>query len=320
MAKRLLLSLGLPLLLALTAGCLNVAPLVAGKMRRVTVQESPRLFEPYRIALIDVDGFLASGDGWSLFGGTTVADVKEKLNLASDDRRVRAVVLRINSPGGEVAASDVLYQELLGFKRETGKPVVAALMGTAASGAYYVALAADSIVASPTTVTGSIGVVIDLINAEELLAKIGLRSEVVKSGAKKDMGSPTRALTPEERKILQDINRSLFERFLAVLRTGRPRMTEKDIALLSDGRVVTAQQALELNMVDQVGYLEDALAEARRLAGIGGADVILYRPFPRYAANIYARSALEPAFLGEVLKLVLRRRGPAFLYLWSPGS
>jgi len=318
MSKRAVAFSGVLVLAWAAAGCVNLASLMTGKMKAVVVEESPRWFEIYRVALIDVDGFLSSDGGWRLLGGTTVAEVKEKLKRAADDWRVRAVVLRIDSPGGEVSASDQIYREVLQFRAQTGKPVVAALMGTAASGAYYAALAADVIVASPTTVTGSVGVVIDLVNAEKLLARIGVQTEVVKSGPKKDMGSYARGLTREEREILQNINRSLFERFVAVLREGRPSMTDEDIATISDGRVVTARQALELHMVDRIGYLEDAIAEAERLAGIGGADVILYRPFPSYTSNIYAGPAGQALVL-EALDLLLRRRAPTFLYLWSPG-
>ena len=260
------------------AGCINVGPFPPEELERVVVEKSGHWLETNRIALVDVSGFIASESGfWTLLGGTSVADVQQKLQLAAADSRVRAIVLRINSPGGEASASDTIYQEVLRFKETTGKPVVAALMGTAASGGYYVALSADRIVASPTTITGSVGVIMDLINMEELYGKLGLESVVIKSGEKKDIGSPTRPMTPEEREILQGLNRALFDQFLAKVRERRPAMDEQQLKTVSDGRVLSAQEALQLNLVDRVGYLRDAIQTACDLAKIESADVVLYR-------------------------------------------
>ena len=302
------------------AGCVNLGPLVGAELEAVLVERSPRWIEPNRIALVDVEGFIGSGMAPRLFWrGAGVADVKEKLDRAAADRRVRAVVLRINSPGGEVTACDMIYEEVLRFKRESGKPVVASLMGAATSGGYYVALAADRIVAAPTTVTGSVGVVMEFVNVEGLFGKVGLRPEVIKSGDKQDIGSPMRAMTDEEREILQGVNLALFDRFAAAVRENRPQMTDEDAALISDGRILTADQALDLHMVDRVGYLDDALSEARALANIGSADVILYSPYRHYNTNIYARAGLGAGLIEEGLERLLERRGPMFLYLWSPG-
>ena len=300
-------------------GCINLPGLTPTKLERVVVQKSPRWFETNRIALVDVDGFIGSGVlAWFTGGGTTVADVKEKLNLAAEDGGVRAVVLRINSPGGEASASDMIHQEVLRFKEKTNKPVIAAFTGTATSGAYYVACAADYIVASPTSVTGSVGVIMQFVNVEGLYGKIGLRSEVIKSGKMKDIGSPTRMLTPEERAVLQGINTALFEQFLQAVRKGRPNMTREQVDVIREGSVVSAQEAERLNMVDGIGYLEEAIAKARERAGIRAADVILYRAFPTYNSNIYARPGVDLLVEGG-MEFLLRRHGPTFLYLWSPG-
>ena len=302
-------------------GCVSMRSLLVGELQQVVVEESPRWFERNRIALVDVEGFIGLGGARPfLWGGATVADVREKLERAARDGRVRAVVLRVNSPGGSVAASDMIYREVMRFRQQSGKPVVASFMGMAASGAYYAALGADRIVAAPTTVTGSVGVIMRFTNVEGLYGKIGLRSEVIKSGEKKDIGSPTRSLTAEEREILQGINRALFDRFLGVVRRRRPQMTGQDIEAISDGRILTADQALELHMIDGVGYLDDAIAAARELAGIGSADVILYRAFPHHNTNIYAISGATSELIEKGLEVLLRRRGPMFLYLWSPGS
>lgn len=306
-------------MLMMAPGCIFVNARFGGKMKEVVVEESPRFFELNRVALIDIDGFISSGGGrWRLLSGTTVADVKEKLNRAAADSRVVAVVLRINSPGGEASASDMIYEEILKFKRQSGKPVVAALMGVAASGGYYTACAADRIVAAPTCITGSIGVLLQFYNVEGLYGKIGLRREVIKSGAKKDIGSSTRAPTPEERRILTHLTDTLFDQFVAAVKKGRPAMTKKDFASVSDGRPVTAREAHELHMVDAVGHLDDAIAEALALADVGGADVIMYQPDPSYNANIYAGTGEGAGMLVEGLEIFLRRRGPTFLYLWLP--
>ena len=260
----------------------------------------PHWFETNRIALVDVSGFIASETGfWTFFGGTSVADVKQKLQLAAADSRVRAVVLRINSPGGEASASDMIYQEVLRFKEKTGKPVVAALMGTAASGGYYVALSADRIVASPTTITGSVGVIMDFVNVERLYGKIGLESEVIKSGEKKDIGSPTRPMTPEEREILQGLNRALFDQFLAVVRERRRGMDEQQLKTVSDGRIMTAQEALQLEPGGQ-----RRLSARRHRAGVRpGEDRVRRRgPLP-------LRAQLQLEHLRQVGRRIAARRG-----------
>lgn len=317
MGRRMLLVAGLLACLATQWGCLNLGPLLSGRIERVVVKKSPRWFERNRIAIVDVEGFLG-GDGW-MTGRTTVGDVREKLDRAAADPRVRAIVLRIDSPGGSVAASDMIYEQVREFRLKTDRPVVAALLGTAASGGYYVALAADSIVASPVTVTGSVGAVMHLANVEGLLGKIGVRTATFKSGKHKDIGSPTRAMTDEEREMLESLIRSYAGRFLDTVRARRPQMSAESLATIADGRVMNAEQALELGLVDSVGYLDDAIAEAQRRAGISHADVILYRPFPHYNANVYARASAQSATIGQKLARMLAYDGPALLYLWAPG-
>ena len=300
-------------------GCINISALPGGQIEEVVVRESPRWFEPNKVAIVDVESFI--GGGSRLLPGTSVADVKEKLKRAVADSSVRAIVLRVNSPGGEVSASDTIFHEVLRFRQETGRPVVAALVGTAASGGYYAALAADCIVAEPTAVTGSIGATLRYVNVEGLFGKIGLKSEHIQSGPLKDIGSATRPMTPEERKILQDLINTLFQRFIGLVRERRPDMTPADLDAISDGRVLTAQQALDLHMVDRIGYLDDALDEAYRLADIQHADVILYRHFPSYNSNIYSEAAPAPDPLARGLDLLLPPRpGAVFLYLWTPES
>ena len=319
MLKRIAVIVAVLLLPLFVSGCIFVGPAFGRRLERVTVEESPRWLEVNRIVLVDIDGFIGTGDAWSLLGGTTVADVKERLNRAAEDRSVAAVVLRINSPGGDASASDMIYQEVRRFKERTGKPVVAALLGVAASGGYYIACAADRVVAQPTCITGSVGVIMHFYNVEGLYYKLGLRREVIKSGAMKDIASMTRTMSAEERAVLEHLNATLYDRFLGAVKTGRPAMTEADLGQIADGRPVTADEALSLHMVDRVGYLSDALAEARDLADISGADVIMYSPMGKYNTNIYAGSPSPTGALERALESLARRQGPAFLYLWDPG-
>jgi len=304
------------------AGCVYVAPLNLGpgKLREEVVIPSARLIELNKVAMCEVDGFI--GDGTFLWRTTTIGEVKEKLERAAADRRVKAVILRISSPGGEVTASDVLYHELRAFREATGKPIVACIMGLGTSGAYYVALAADTIICHPTAVTGSIGVIMQGANVEGLYQKLGLKPVTIKSGDKKDIGSATRPMTEEERALLQEINQQLFERFMTTVRERRVTMNADDLTLLGDGRVVTATQALSLKMVDRVGYLDDAVAEAKHLANIRDAHVIIYTRSPWRGGSAYVTSSAEASDLTRTFEQALRTLtpslGPGFYYLWAP--
>jgi protease-4 len=244
--------------------------------------------------------------------------VREELTKAAEDKAVRAVVLRINSPGGTVTASDIVYRELALFKRTAKVPVVAVMMDVAASGGYYVALAADSIVAHPTSVTGSIGVIMLTLNAEGLLEKVGIAASAIKSGARKDMGSPFRALTAEERAIFQSVIDELHGQFVAKV-TERRRIPLETARAVADGRIYTAEQALEHRLIDRVGYMPDALELARQAAGVTQARVIVYHRPREYRATYYAGAQAAGSGLDGFASLAtLAGPGPKFLYLWWP--
>ncbi|HRU07637.1 MAG TPA: signal peptide peptidase SppA, partial [Candidatus Brocadiia bacterium] len=290
---RWLLIVGLLALVCAAPGCVYVAGFGTPDVETVVVASSPAWFETNRVAIIDVKGFLASEDAGSLFRGycTTIADVRERLDRAAEDWRVKAVVLRVNCPGGEVTASDIIHREIRDFRASTGKPVVASILSVGASGGYYVATASQSIYACPTALTGSVGVIMEYFNVKNLLAKVGVEPVVVKSGEMKDIGSMTRAMTPDERRVLQGINTAMFSRFVDVVRAGRPGMTEENLNAIKDGRVVDAATALKLGMVDRIGYLNDAIEEAKQLANITSADVVLYRRGKDPYSNIYAEAS-----------------------------
>lgn len=181
--------------------------------------------------------------------------------------QVRAVVLRIESPGGGVTPSQEIYQELTRLKEK--KPVIASLGGVAASGGYYIASACNTIVANPGTITGSIGVIMETVNVQGLLDKLGVRGGVIKAGTYKDLGSPLREMTAEEQQILKTMLEDVHQQFITAVATGR-NMEEATVRTLADGRVYSGKQAQRLGLVDHLGNLQDAITLAAQKAGIPG--------------------------------------------------
>lgn len=280
-----------------------------------------------RILVIPVQGTIADAPktGFIRSRPSLVQEVVSRLRKAEKDDKVKAVILQVNSPGGTVTASDVLYHEIAGFRERTGTPVVAAMMGTATSGAYYISLPADYIMAHPTTVTGSAGVIFLRPKVGGLIEKIGVDVEVAKSGRLKDMGSPFRPDTEEEREILQEMIDEFARRFLDLVATHR-KPVEAAMAEISTARVFLAGEALELGLIDGTGYLDDALARGRELAGLDGdARVVVYRR-QGYPDDTLYNTAAQKGGTGEVSLLDLglpALTGPAeagFYYLWLPGS
>jgi protease IV len=252
---------------------------------------------------------------------STVARVRAELEKAEDDDRVKAVVLRIDSPGGGVTASDEIWSDLVRFKKKRGIPIVASFGDVAASGGYYIACAADRIVAHPTTMTGSIGVIMLNFNVEGLLGKIGVRNETFKAGEHKDLLSPFRGATPEERRIVQKILDTLHTRFVTVVREGRPRLDPNRIGELTDGRIFDANQALEAGLVDEIGDLDAAIDAAKAAAKVEKARVVTYHRADQTPENIYSAARQVPVQV-NVLPVdlgTLVRPGPRFMYLWAPG-
>ena len=278
-----------------------------------------------KVLLVDVSNLITDAPTKRAFGLVeeegTVARIEAELKKAADDRRIKAVVLRINSPGGGVTASDQIYSDLVRFKRERDLPVVAALGDLAASGGYYVACAADRIVAHSTTVTGSIGVILMNLNVEGLLGKVGVRNETFKAGEHKDLLSPFRGATPEERRIVQSILDDLHARFIAVVRESRPRLDATRLAELTDGRICGASQALAAGLVDEIGDLRQAIAAAKAAANLETARIVMYHRPDEPRENIYsgARGLPTQVNLLPVDLGALAGSGPRFMYLWAPG-
>jgi protease-4 len=276
-----------------------------------------------RIALVDLDGVLLNQNYGNLYavGDNPLASWRDKLDLAARDPAVAAVVLRINSPGGSVTACDVMAEELRRFKAETRKPVVACLMDLATSGAYFVAVEADRIVAHPTGLTGGLGAVYNHYNLQDAMAQLNLVSDPVKSGAKIDMGTVTARLDDETRALIQQMADAYRDHLQKQVRRRRPAMTDRDQQAVADGRVLLASQALERHLVDRLGYVHDAIAEAEHQAGVAGAEVVLFHRAGYPAHSLYAITP-SPAPLGEAIPLSYpgldRSRLPTFLYLWQP--
>lgn len=229
-----------------------------------------------KVGIIYINGIIMGGKGGrGFFEGTNAGSetIMEQIKSAGKDKDVKAVVIRINSPGGSVAASQEIYQSIKWLRKTKGKPVVASLADLSASGGYYVACAADKIVANPGSLTGSIGAIWGVHNLKELYKKIGIKFEVIKSGKYKDIGSPIRELTPEERKILQNLIDDVYNQFVKAVAEGRG-LEISYVKKFADGQVFTGQQAKRLKLVDKLGNLQYAIRLAGEMGGIKGEPAI----------------------------------------------
>jgi protease-4 len=238
----------------------------------------------------------------------------EALHRYADNSMVRAIVVRINSPGGAIAPSQEIYSAIREIRRQSGKPIVASLDSVAASGGFYVAAACDQIVSNPGSITGSIGVILQWMEVKDLVAWAKIQPQTVTAGSMKDIGSPFRDVTPAERAYLQSIVAQLHSQFIRAVAAGRKgKMTEADVARIADGRIFTGEQALGLRLVDSIGTLDDAVATAGRLAGVKGKPATIYprrrRPgvFDLLSQSGESRSTIEH---------ILSRRTPSFLFQW----
>jgi protease-4 len=325
------------LVVCLFAGCCHGNGIKANMVGQVTTIMPPtQIFGPVvkmaipstteadgpRIAVIDVDGVLLNTDmtGMSSLGENPVGLFREKLDAVASDPCIRAVVLRINSPGGAVTASDIMWRDLLAFKQRTGLPVVACMLDVGAGGAYYLATAADRIVAHPTTVTGGVGVILNLYNLHETMSQFNVIGVPVKSGENIDLGSPVQAMTEESRQLLQNMADEFSARFRKIVQDSRPRLQPAALIEL-DGRVFTASHALKQGFIDEIGYLDDAVQRARELSGAMDARMVMFHRNNDRARSQYAVTPNVP-LQGSMLPVSIpgldRSRLPTFLYLWQP--
>lgn len=315
-------------LAALSAGCLPdsfiITPISASKEMEEKVLYSESLLPDGKIAIIAVDGVMLNGKQPGLLtpGDNPVIELLEQLDDARRDPGVKGVVLRINSPGGSVTAAELMHTELVRFKK-SGKPVVAVMLDVAASGGYYIACGADEIIAHHSTITGSIGVVMQLFEVTGTMQKIGVTPQTIKSGAQKAAGSPFERLTPEQREVFQNVIDELYDQFVGVVDAGRKNLTREQVVTLADGRIYTSSQALEAGLIDRIGTVNDAIESVKKRAGVKKAKVIRYeRPYTE-TPNYYART--QPADPRTQVNLINfdiaglnRAASPPFMYLWLP--
>jgi protease-4 len=273
----------------LLGGCLSAVTGPSADFREVLLQGEGG----DKILLIDIDGPILNQPllvpNLGVLPGMT-ARVRQELELAFDDPDIRGVLLRINSPGGTLTDSDVIYHSLMEFKKSKRVKIVAAMGDIAASGAVYIAMAADEIYAHPTTLTGSIGVIMPHMNYSGLMKKLGIESDSVTSGRYKDMDSPYKPRNEEERRLLQQLVEAQHEKFVTVVRSGRPRMNTQEVRSLADGRIISAQEAKERGLIDAVGYLDDAYRRIGELSGFPRNRLVRYANTWRTGSNIYSSS------------------------------
>jgi protease IV len=256
------------------------------------------LFGP-RVALVEIDGLIVDVD-----------DVLQELKLHRQNPAVRAVVVRINSPGGVVGPTQEVHDALIRL-RQAGKPVVASLGSVAASGGYYIAVAADQIYANPGTLTGSIGVIMQMANVDQLMKKVGVDYVVVKAGQFKDLGNFSRPMTLDERRVLQSLLDDVHAQFIDAVADGR-KLDRAEVLKFADGRVFSGTQAKALRMVDTLGGLEDAVAGAAKLAGIPSPPNVT-APRRRFSIMDLLRSQLGSGYGALVRPSLPILRTPLYL-------
>ena len=254
-----------------------------------------------KIALVEITGEISDS-----------SEIVRQLSKYRRDDDIKAVLLRIDTPGGAVAPSQEIYDEVLRVREK--KKVYVSMASLAASGGYYIAVAADRVYANPGTLTGSIGVIMAFGNARKLMDKIGLEPMVVKSGKFKDVGSPTRAMTTDERAYLQSVVDDVHQQFIEVVAKGR-EMTPEEAGKLADGRVFSGRQALKLKMVDEMGGLEDVIKQLAKDVGIEGRPKVMVEEPPKK----FMDWLMEGSVAKEIRTHVAPIRYPGLKYLWSPG-
>ena len=277
-----------------------------------------------KILLIELQGVINNQKGLSVTGATTslgmVEWVREVIDKAEKDRDIRALLIKINSPGGTVTASDIILHELLTYKKKQGIPIYIQVMDLAASGGYYIALAGDKIFAHPTSLIGSIGVIAFKVNLEGLMGKIGVTWEVVKSGDKKDFMSPFRPFSENEKELFQETINKFHYRFVSLIAKNRKELAIDDVKLVADGRIFDANNALNLKLIDNVAYLSETIDTIKKDTKNSELQVISYQREGDYKPNLYSFFSQPSGFDLSNLKTAIGNKilNPLFSYLWLP--
>lgn len=275
-----------------------------------------------KILIIDISEVITSQPRTSFLGASapsTVDKIKQILDKAKKDNAVKALLIRINTPGGEITATEIVHQELLNWKADQNKPVVGVIMDLAASGGYYVATACDFLIAHPSSIVGNVGAIFQFVTYDGLMGKLGITNNVIKSGDIKDIGSPYRAMTTKEKEIIQELANTAFDHFVNVVRLGRTEITNRDMEVIKDGRLFSATKALQLHMLDKIGYMDDAINETKKIANLKKALVVTYYNSGLLPKNLYFNSDWDNLDT-EFIKQLGRILQPGLMYLWLPES
>lgn len=275
-----------------------------------------------KVLLVDISGVITDSKKKSFSGSSIdtgmVEKVREILSRAEKDQGIKAIWLKVNSPGGTVTSSDMIYHDLKKFKAKKNVKIYVSIMDMAASGGYYIAMAGDKIIAHPTSITGSIGVISMKLNVQTLLDKVGVGFEVVKSGDKKDFLSPLRPLTDEERKLFQEIIDSYHTRFVSIIAENRPELGIDAVKKLADGRVYTADQALHAKLIDHIAYLDETEELIKNDLHVSDIKVVTYHRPGDYKANLYSLSPKDTVINLINIDMDFTSSAPYFMYLWMP--
>lgn len=275
-----------------------------------------------KILIVSVDGTISDEGKRGLLGSkpSLVQEVTSRLKLAAEDENIKALVLKVNSPGGSVTASDIIYNEILRFKDKTGAKVVVSMMDVAASGGYYISLPADRIMAHPTTLTGSVGVIFIRPKVEGLMDKIGVSVEISKSGRNKDMGFPFKPDTAEQKKIIDDIIKDYADRFQDLVKKHRS-ISDAELEKIFTAQIFSAAGAEKAGLVDGIGYLPDAIDTACALAGISKESKVITYKRKSYPNDTLYNSASSQTFNPSLINIDTGNLLPpkaGFHYLWLP--
>ena len=253
-----------------------------------------------RIGIVDITGVIQSSQ-----------NIIKQIKSFRNDKHIRGIILRIDSPGGAVGPSQEIYDEVL-KTRKSGKIIYASMGTLAASGGYYIASAADQIFANPGTLTGSIGVIMAFSNAQGLLEKIGLKPEIIKAGKYKDIGSPTRSMNQIEKSLLQDVVTDVHQQFIEAIANGRG-MSIAEITKIADGRIFTGRQAYSLKLVDQLGGLQATIGQLTAKAGIIGAPNVIREKPNTGLLDWVLKTEISPSIIGYL-------SSPSLQYTWHLDS
>jgi len=303
------------------SGCatINFGPSL-GALKEVTISGEG----PGKILLVNIDGIINNQKDRSFSGSIVklgmVETIRGVIEKAEKDDEIKALLIKMNSPGGTVTASDIIFHLLQTYKEKRKVRIYIQVMDLAASGGYYIALAGDEIIAHPTSLIGSIGVIALKVNLQELMAKIGVSWEIVKSGDKKDFMSPFRSFTKEERELFQETIDRFHNRFVKLIAENRSALNSSQVQSLADGRVFDAEQAKKLKLIDHIGYVTDTLQRIKSDLKNPNLKLVTYHRNDEFQGNIYSQIQRPTSF--NLINLDLgfnpNTLTPYFLYIWSP--